>query len=168
MDRRYLERPYSWISGAGVRRRHFVYYVPFSKRGDTNCSHGDHAWPFLSPGQTTIDNPHNDAYRIPMLLYNPRIRNPQKRSISGRFYSLSLPTTILDLLVQTKSLSQEIQQTLAMTYAANYEYAQSLLRRVTPTIRLFQVSPGNAQWVLDNGSNLRVTLLASRQWLIVV
>ena len=91
-----------------------------------------------------------------MLLYNPRIKNPMKRSISGSFYALSIPATILDLLVHTKSLTQEIQQTLAMTYAANYEHAQSLLRKVIPTIRLFQVAPGNTQWVLDNGSNLRV------------
>ena len=119
-------------------------------------SHGDHAWPFVSPGQSTVDNPHNDAYRIPMLLYNPGIKNPQKRPISGSFYTLSIPATILDLLAHTKSLAQEIQQTLAMTYAANYEHAQSLLRQISPTIRLFQVAPGTTQWVLDNGSNLRV------------
>jgi hypothetical protein len=91
-----------------------------------------------------------------MLFYNPRIKNPQKRAITGSFYALSIPTTILDLLAHTKSLTQEIQQTLAMTYAANYEHAQSLLRQIRPTIRLFQVAPGNTQWVLDNGSNLRV------------
>jgi len=93
------------------------------------------------------------------MIYNPRIKNPLKKMIKGSFYSLSIPTTILDLMIHTKSFAQEAHRTLAQKFAANYEYAQSLLRPIKQVIRIFQVAPGNTQWVVDNGSNLRVTQL---------
>jgi hypothetical protein len=91
-----------------------------------------------------------------MLIYNPRIKNPDRRKIEGNFYSLSLPTTILDLMVETNSFSQTAQKEMAMRFARNYEHSQSLLRPVSETIRFFFVDPGGGQWVLDNGRNLRV------------
>jgi hypothetical protein len=93
-----------------------------------------------------------------MMIYNPRIKNPEKRTVEGNFYSLSLPTTILDLMVHTNSLAQPAQQDLALRFAQNYEFAQSLLRPVNETIRFFFVHPGGTKWVLDNSRNLRVVL----------
>ena len=90
------------------------------------------------------------------MLYNPQIKNPKKKRIEGNFYSLSIPTTILDLMVHTNSFSQSAQQDLALRFAGNYEHAQSLLRPVNETIRFFNVDPGGGQWVIDNGRNLRV------------
>ena len=121
-------------------------------------SHGDHGFPFIGEWVTPVDNPHNENYRVPFMIYNPRISNPTKKVINGNFYSLSIQTTILDLMVYTNSLSQEDQQTMAWRFAANYEHAQSLLRPVKPTIRLFGVSLGGSEWTLDNGINLRVAL----------
>jgi hypothetical protein len=92
-----------------------------------------------------------------MMIYNPRIKNPEKRKVEGNFYSLSIPTTILDIMVQTNSFSQKLQQDLALRFAGNYEFAQSILRPVHETIRFFGVDPGGVQWVLDNGRNLRVS-----------
>ena len=122
-------------------------------------SHGDHGIPFLGQWKTPVTNPHNEPYRIPFLIYNPRIKNPEKRKIDGNFYTLSIPTTILDLMTHTQSFAQEPQQDLAMRFAANYEHAQSLLRPVAETLRLFTVDPGGGSWIVDNGRNLRVRLL---------
>jgi arylsulfatase A-like enzyme len=108
-----------------------------------------------------VGNPNNDALRVPLLFYNPRIKNPQKETVKGNFYLLSLPTTILDLMVHTKSLVQQLQQDLANRFAANYEQAQSLLRPVFETIRYFGVNPGGGSWVVDNGRNLRARSLRS-------
>jgi hypothetical protein len=94
-----------------------------------------------------------------MIIYNPQIKNPQKKKIEGNFYSLSLPTTILDLMISTESFKQTAQQDLANQFAANYEHAQSFLRPVNETIRFFNVNPGGGQWVLDNGRNLRVRFI---------
>jgi hypothetical protein len=91
------------------------------------------------------------------MIYNPRIKNPERKKVEGNFYSLSIPTTILDLMTYTKSFAQERQRDLARRFAANYEFAQSLLRPVKETIRFFMVDPGGGQWVLDNGRNLRVS-----------
>ena len=91
------------------------------------------------------------------MVYNPRISNPANRTIHGNFYSLSIPTTILDLMAHTNSLAQSEQRDLARWFASHYEFAQSLLRPVKETIRMFFVHPGGTRWVLDNGRNLRVT-----------
>ena len=69
---------------------------------------------------------------------------------------LSLPTTILDIMIHTKSLAQKAQQNLARRFAQNYEFAQSLLRPVKETNRMFLVHPGGTEWVVDNSRNLRV------------
>lgn len=90
------------------------------------------------------------------MIYNPLIKNPTKRKIQGNFYSLSLPTTILDLLIHTKSFAQLAQRELASRFARNYEHAQSLLRPVSEALRIFLVHPGGSQWAVDNGKNLRV------------
>ena len=90
------------------------------------------------------------------MIYNPQIKNPEKKKVNGSFYTLSIPTTILDLMTHTKSFEQEAQQDLARRFAANYEHAQSLLRPVNETIRFFTVDPGGGYWILDNGRNLRV------------
>lgn len=76
--------------------------------------------------------------------------------MEGNYYTLSIPTTILDIMASTKSFGQQAQQDLANRFAAQYEHAQSLLRPVNATIRFFSVDPGGGQWVLDNGWNLRV------------
>jgi phosphoglycerol transferase MdoB-like AlkP superfamily enzyme len=131
----------------------FLMYVPFEF---INESHGDHGFPFTGQWSTPIENPHNEAYRIPLMIYNPKIKNPEKKKVEGNFYTLSLPTTILDLMVHTKSFAQETQQQLAMNFARNYEFAQSLLRPIKDAIRFFFVHPGGTQWVLDNSRNLRV------------
>jgi hypothetical protein len=122
-------------------------------------SHGDHAFPFVGDYLTPIDNPHNEHYQVPMLIYNPRLKNPLKKVFKGHYYSLSIPTTVLDLMIHTDSFAQAPQKTLAQRFAANYEHAQSLLRPVKPTIRLFLVAPGGVAWVLDNSVNLRVVSL---------
>ena len=90
------------------------------------------------------------------MIYNPRLKNPTKKKIEGSYYSLSIPTTILDLMAHTKSFSQQSQQLLAMRFAANYEHAQSLLRPVKESTRFFTVDPGGGYWIVDNGRNLRV------------
>ena len=122
-----------------------------------NCRHGDHGLPFLGEWKTPIENPHNEAYQIPFMIYNPRLQNPERKKIEGNFYSLSIPTTILDLLVTTNSFNQSAQKDLAVRFASNYEFAQSLLRPVQETIRIFLVHPGGTRWVLDNSRNLRVS-----------
>jgi hypothetical protein len=90
------------------------------------------------------------------MIYNPRIKNPQKRKVEGNYYTLSIPATVLDLMSYTKSFEQDAQRDLAGRFAANYEYAQSLLRPINETIRFFTVDPGGGFWILDNGRNLRV------------
>lgn len=133
----------------------FVMYPP--SQTVPNSSHGDHGSPFLGNWRTPVENPHNEPYRVPMMIYNPRINNPEKRKVDGNFYSLSIPTTILDIMMHSNSFSQKRQQDLALRFAANYEYAQSLLRPIRETIRFFGVDPGGGQWILDNGRNLRVS-----------
>jgi hypothetical protein len=91
-----------------------------------------------------------------LLIYNPNIKNPERKKVKGNFYTLSLPTTILDIMIHTKSLAQAAQQKLARRFAQNYEFAQSLLRPVKETNRMFLVHPGGTEWVVDNGRNLRV------------
>lgn len=121
--------------------------------------HGDHGSPFLGKWRTPVENPHNEPYQIPFLIYNPQINNTQHHKIQGNFYSLSIPTTILDIMSYTESFSQEPQRELALRFAANYEHAQSLLRPIKPTIRFFTIDPGGGSWILDNGRNLRVRLI---------
>ena len=91
------------------------------------------------------------------MIYNPKIKNPGKQKVKGNFYTLSIPTTILDLMVHTKSFAQSTQRHLAWNIAKNYEFAQSLLRPVKDAIRFFFVHPGGTQWVVDNSRNLRVS-----------
>jgi arylsulfatase A-like enzyme len=123
---------------------------------NSNFSHGDHGYPFAGEWGSTAFNPHNEPYQIPLMIYNPTIRNLDEKRVEGDFYTLSLPTTILDLMIHTKSLAQEAQQTLARRFAENYEFAQSLLRPVKEALRIFLVHPGGTEWVLDNSRNLRV------------
>ena len=132
----------------------FIMYTLSSPR--LTFSHGDHGLSFLGDWPTPVNNPHNTAYRIPFMLYNPRIKNPEKQKIEGNFYSLSIPTTILDLMIHTSSFKQQSQRDLASQFAANYEFSQSLLRPIKETIRFFYLSPGGNEWILDNGRNLRV------------
>jgi arylsulfatase A-like enzyme len=103
-----------------------------------------------------MENTHNEAFKIPMMIYNPNIKNPEERKIKGDFYSLSIPTTILDLMIHTKSFAQTAQRNLAHRFAQNYEFAQSLLRPINETIRVFLTHPGGSSMVLDNSHNLRV------------
>lgn len=93
------------------------------------------------------------------MIYNPRIKNPERKKVEGNYYTLSIPATVLDLMVHTKSFEQDGQQELALRFAANYEHAQSLLRPVEETIRFFTVDPGGDYWILDNGRNLRVSFI---------
>jgi Sulfatase len=134
----------------------FVMYPRFCALTNAMSSHGDHGFPFLSKWQTPVENPHNDPYRISFMLYNPLISNPTNHILTKNVYGAAIPTTILDVLLHTNSLSQETQRSLAHKFAANYEHAQSFLRPIKPSIRLFYVNPGGSQWVLDNGRNLRV------------
>ena len=62
-------------------------------------------------------------FSIPWMIYNPGIKNPTKKKIEGSFYSLSLPTTILDLMVHTNSFQLSTQDELAQRFAQNYEFA---------------------------------------------
>lgn len=100
------------------------------------------------------------------MVYNPRIKNPDKKRVEGDFYSLSIPTTILDILNHTKSLAQESQRNLAGQIAEHYEFAQSLLRPVKEFIRLFFVHPGDKSWAVDNSQNLRVHPSSQHPFLI--
>ena len=118
--------------------------------------HGDHGFPFVGQWPTPVENPHNEAYRVPFMIYNPQIYNPQEDVVKGNFYGPAIPTTILDIMTYTKSFAQETQRVLATTFASGYEFTQSFLRPVKDTIRFFFVHPGGSQWVLDNGENLRV------------
>lgn len=90
------------------------------------------------------------------MIYNPLIKNPTKQKIEGNFYQLSLPTTILDLMIHTNSFKTSAQVALARRFSQTYEFAQSLLRPVKETLRMFLVSPGGTQWAVDNSKNLRV------------
>lgn len=100
------------------------------------------------------------------MIYNPLIKNPEKKKIEGNYYALSIPTTVLDLMINTGSFEQQAQQDLAWRFAANYEHAQSLLRPINETIRFFTVDPGAGYWILDNGKNLRVNPISLRLILI--
>jgi hypothetical protein len=91
------------------------------------------------------------------MIYNPRIQNPEKRVLTDNVYGLGMPTTILDLMTETNTFRQPAQQSLAKTFAANYEHAQSYLRPTMESLRFFLVNPGGSQWVIDNGRNLRVS-----------
>ena len=102
-------------------------------------------------------NPHNEPYRIPFMIYNPLIQNPERTKVQGDYYALSIPPTILDLMVQTGSFEQAGQQLLAERFARHYEHAQSLLRPIKETLRFYTVDPGGDYWILDNGHNLRVS-----------
>jgi arylsulfatase A-like enzyme len=124
-----------------------------------NDRHGDHGFPFVGPWPTPVENPHNEAYRVPFMIYNPRINNPSKQRMKGNFYAPAIPTTILDIMTFTKSFAQVAQRELAQKFAANYEFAQSFLRPIKEAIRFFFVHPGGSQWVLDNGKNLRVLFI---------
>lgn len=119
-------------------------------------SHSDHGFPFIGERKTPLLNLHTESFQIPWMIYNPLIKNPVKRKVKGNFYSLSLPTTILDLLIYTRSLYQPVQRDLAWNIAKNYEFAQSLLRPVKESLRMFQFSPGGGMWAVDNSRNLRV------------
>jgi len=119
-------------------------------------SHSDHGFPFMGHWKTPVENIYNEPLPIPWMIYNPRIKNPTKKKVEGSFYALSLPTTILDLLIHTNSFESSTQIDLAEQYARNYEYAQSLLRPVKDSLRMFLVSPGGTQWAVDNSHNLRV------------
>jgi phosphoglycerol transferase MdoB-like AlkP superfamily enzyme len=132
----------------------FLMYFLSKERSDH--SHGDHGFPFAGEGKTLLENSHNEAYQIPMMIYNPKINNPDEKKVKGNFYALSIPTTILDLMIHTKSFAQTAQQNLARRFAQNYEFAQSLLRPVKETLRLFFVHPGGTHMLLDNSQNLRV------------
>jgi hypothetical protein len=90
------------------------------------------------------------------MIYNPRIKNPGGRKIEGNYYTLSIPTTLLDIMSLTGSFEQDGQFDLAYDFATHYEYAQSLLRPINPTLRFFTVTPGGGNWIVDNGQNLRV------------
>lgn len=119
-------------------------------------SHSDHGFPFVGEEKSPIENIHNEPLQIPWMIYNPRIKNPTKKKVEGNFYALSLPTTILDLMIHTDSFQLTTQDDLARRFAQNYEFAQSLLRPVKETLRIFLVSPGGTQWAVDNSKNLRV------------
>jgi arylsulfatase A-like enzyme len=123
-------------------------------------SQSDHGLPFLGKSQNPVDNPHNDPYRTPFIIYNPNIRNSGREKIHTNVYAAAIPTTILDLMSFTKSFGSSKQE-LAMQFAGHYEHAQSFLRPVKESIRFFAVNPGANQWVLDNGRNLRVNSLMS-------
>jgi Sulfatase len=133
-------------------------FLMYTLSNFADISHGDHGIPFLGEWRTPVNNPHNEPYRTPFMIYNPRIKNPQKQKVQGNFYALSIPTTVLDLMVHTNSFEQEGQKDLALRFAGNYEHAQSLLRPITETIRFFTVDPGGNNWIVDNGRNLRVPL----------
>jgi hypothetical protein len=90
------------------------------------------------------------------MLYNPKINNPTKRKIEGNYYTLSIPTTLLDIMAFTGSFEQDAQYDLAYDFATRYEYAQSLIRPINQTLRFFTVDPGGQNWIVDNGKNLRV------------
>lgn len=121
-----------------------------------NGSHSDHGFPFIGEWKTPVENIHSEPLRIPWMIYNPRIKNPTKKKVEGEFYALSLPTTVLDLMINTDSFQLTTQDDLAQQFAQNYEFAQSLLRPVKDTLRMFLVSPGGTQWAVDNSRNLRV------------
>jgi arylsulfatase A-like enzyme len=120
---------------------------------------GDHGFSFMSRWPTAHENPNPEPYRAPFMIYNPRINNPDKRILTTNVYGAAIPTTILDLMTYTKSFSQVAQQELASRFAANYEHAQSFLRPIKEVLRMFFVNPGGTSWVVDNGKNLRVTVL---------
>src|SRR5271170_4605328 len=122
-------------------------------------SHSDHGFPFMGHWKTPVENIYNEPLPIPWMIYNPRIKNPTKKKVEGSFYSLSLPTTILDLMIHTNSFGHSTQAALAQRFAENYEFAQSLLRPVKETLRMFLVSPGGTQWAVDNSKNLRVRVV---------
>jgi len=123
----------------------------------TFFSHGDHGIPFVGDWKTPVNNPHNEPYRVPFMVYNPKINNPEKRKIEGNYYTLSIPTTLLDIMSLTGSFAQDGQREMAHDFASHYEYAQSLLRPINQTLRFFTVDPGGQNWIVDNGKNLRVS-----------
>lgn len=90
------------------------------------------------------------------MIYNPKIQNPEKRKIEGNYYTLSVPTTLLDIMALTRSFEQDAQYDMAYDFAGHYEYAQSLIRPINQTLRFFTVDPGGENWIVDNGWNLRV------------
>ncbi|KAJ5895240.1 hypothetical protein N7495_006931 [Penicillium taxi] len=86
---------------------------------------GDHgqAFPEDSPVSGTYENGHVSNFRIPLTLRHPLL---PKIQITANASSMSVVPTILDLLVQTKSLN-EIDSTAALDLMNEYE-GQSLIR----------------------------------------
>src|SRR3981189_2402056 len=138
------KRSSSDFGSVALKRKLYLLCIPLL----TFCaetSHGDHGFPFVGQWPTPVENPHNEAYRMPFMIYNPLINNPQKDVVRGNFYGPAIPSTILDIMSYTKSFAQEAQRSLATKFASNYEFAQSFLRPIKGTIRFFFVHPGGSQ-----------------------
>ncbi|PVH90882.1 alkaline phosphatase-like protein [Periconia macrospinosa] len=86
---------------------------------------GDHGFPFPEDSKSwgVTGNPHNSAFRIPLIFRHPNLPRIQ---VTANASSMSILPTILDLLIQSNSLDKD-DTSIASALIKQYQ-GQSLLR----------------------------------------
>ncbi|PNY28528.1 Lipoteichoic acid synthase-like YvgJ [Tolypocladium capitatum] len=125
---------------------------------------GDHGLSIAERGTITpYSNPHVANYHVPLVISHPKL--PQI-DINDAVTSLQILPTILDLLIQTGSLSKSDSQA-AQDLVRNYE-GQSLLR----PLRKFseETGIGNWQFTVMNPGGSSIAIRDARQpnWRLIV
>ena len=92
-NRRCWQRRHPGIPRTRSRKWNIIFDVSSIVKNHWYCSYGDHGIPFLEEKRQPFENPHNEPYRVPFMIYNSRIKNPEKKVIPGNFYQLSIPST---------------------------------------------------------------------------
>lgn len=125
---------------------------------------GDHGLSIAERGTITpYSNPHVANYHVPLVMSHPKL---PPINIDDAVHSLQILPTILDLLVETGSLSKSESQA-ARDLARNYE-GQSLLR----PLRKYSEHNGQGSWQITvmnpGGSTLAVRDARQPLWRLIV
>ncbi|POR36836.1 Lipoteichoic acid synthase-like YvgJ [Tolypocladium paradoxum] len=125
---------------------------------------GDHGLSIAERGTITpYSNPHVANYHVPLVISHPKL--PQI-DINDAVTSLQILPTVLDLLIETGSLSKSESQA-ARDLVRNYE-GQSLLR----PLRKFSEGTGQGDWQFTvmnpGGSTLAVRDARQPNWRLIV
>ncbi|PVI04595.1 alkaline phosphatase-like protein [Periconia macrospinosa] len=124
---------------------------------------GDHGFPFAEDSKTwgVTGNAHNSAFRIPLLFRHPHLPRIQ---LTANATSMSILPTLLDLLIQSNSLSKT-DTNIASTLLQQYQ-GQSLLRPFKNTTRS-GLQNWNFSVVSPGGSLLAISSAAAPYRLIM-
>lgn len=131
---------------------------------------GDHGMPVAEDGVATYHNDETASFLVPIVISHPHIPNI---AIGEVVSTMQILPTILDLLIETDSLSRESKRA-AKDLANNYE-GQSLLRPIHPAAEnghgdwQFSVTnPGGATLAARDGRNptwrLTVPITPGQDW----